>query len=319
MDGSQTIDPRTAVPTRGSARRKALEFLRSRPGVAAKVLVGGPSSGKSQLLDTICAELRDYIVLRSNGAAEDASVLLSRLLKSADLNPADLSDAEQHNLLEVFVHYHRRKGGRIVLAVDDADKLGAEAWEELAKLHALQLEMSATLELIVAGRPDVYRRLRSPFEGWNCAHTKIHSLQPSARPVEANRAPPIGEIIVNHNGKLVKRLPLKQRMLLGRSKHNDVCLNGPQISRHHAVVVGTPDGYYIVDLNSKNGLMLNGETVTSGVLRDKDVVSLGPFRLKFMKPGPRHYKDPRPESPSLASTLTMRSEPGRKVPLQRVK
>ena len=49
-------------------------------------------------------------------------------------------------------------------------------------------------------------------------------------------------------------MTLGQRTLLGRSEHNDVCLPSPYLSRHHAAIVGTPEGYYIVDLNSVNGL-----------------------------------------------------------------
>jgi pSer/pThr/pTyr-binding forkhead associated (FHA) protein len=60
-----------------------------------------------------------------------------------------------------------------------------------------------------------------------------------------------------------------------------LCLPSPYLSRHHAVIVGTPDGYYIVDLNSVNGLLLNGALVRRAILRPGDVLGLGPFRLKI--------------------------------------
>ncbi len=94
--------------------------------------------------------------------------------------------------------------------------------------------------------------------------------------------------------------------MIGRNVHNDICLKHANVSRHHAVVVSTPDGYYVVDLNSKNGLMVNGEPVTSAVLRNNDIVVLGPYRLKLAVQNAPSQRDPRPPAPSLSDTATMR-------------
>ena len=72
--------------------------------------------------------------------------------------------------------------------------------------------------------------------------------------------------------------------MIGRSEHNDVCLPSPYLSRHHAVIVGTPEGYYLVDLNSVNGVQLNGSKIERAVLCDDDVLAMGPFRLKVQVP-----------------------------------
>ena len=71
---------------------------------------------------------------------------------------------------------------------------------------------------------------------------------------DQQRAPPQGFIIVSRGGKVIARVALGERTLLGRSEHNDVCLPSPYLSRHHAAIVGTPEGYYLVDLNSANGV-----------------------------------------------------------------
>ena len=77
------------------------------------------------------------------------------------------------------------------------------------------------------------------------------------------------------------------------------------MSRHHAVVIATPSGHYIVDLNSKNGLTVNGEEVTNAVLGDGDVIVLGPYRLKVAIDVARRG-DPRPSDQSLSATATVR-------------
>lgn len=118
-------------------------------------------------------------------------------------------------------------------------------------------------------------------------------------------APPQGYILVSRGGKVIARVALGQRTLIGRSEHNDVCLPSPYLSRHHAVIVGTPEGYYLVDLNSVNGVLLNGRRIERTVLCDEDVLGMGPFRLKVQIPEWLAEGSPLPEGPSLADTAVM--------------
>ena len=121
-------------------------------------------------------------------------------------------------------------------------------------------------------------------------------------PVEV---PPQGYLLISRGGRLMNRVTLGQRTLIGRSEHNDVCLPSPYLSRHHAVIVGTPEGYYVVDLNSANGLIVNGEHVARAVISDEDVVSLGPFRMKVQIPEWVAHGSPLPGYESLADTAVM--------------
>ncbi|HMF09872.1 MAG TPA: FHA domain-containing protein, partial [Thermoanaerobaculia bacterium] len=54
-----------------------------------------------------------------------------------------------------------------------------------------------------------------------------------------------------------------------------------EVSRHHANVVFTADGYRIVDLNSGNGILVNGKRVTDWLLNDGDVIQIGMEKLTF--------------------------------------
>jgi len=117
--------------------------------------------------------------------------------------------------------------------------------------------------------------------------------------------PPQGYLLISRGGKVFNRTTLGQRTLLGRSEHNDVWLPSPYLSRHHAVIVGTPEGYYVVDLNSMNGLLLNGRPVERAVLNDQDVLVIGPFRMKVQIPEWITQGNPLPESTSLADTAVM--------------
>ena len=117
--------------------------------------------------------------------------------------------------------------------------------------------------------------------------------------------PPQGYLLISRSGKVLTRVTLGQRTLIGRSEHNDVCLPSPYLSRHHAVIVGTPEGYYVVDLNSVNGLSLNGRTIERAVLCDQDLLVVGPFRLKVQIPEWLAHGNPFPEAESLADTAVM--------------
>ncbi len=141
---------------------------------------------------------------------------------------------------------------------------------------------------------------------------KLEATRPS-------NAPPQGQIVVSRSGKVVTRIALRQRTLIGRSEHNDVCLPSPYLSRHHAVIVGTPEGYYIVDLNSVNGVMLNGQRVERAVLCDEDVLRIGPFRLKVHMPESLMQANPFPDQASLSDTAVMHQQTEESTAVWRIK
>jgi type II secretory pathway predicted ATPase ExeA len=131
--------------------------------------------------------------------------------------------------------------------------------------------------------------------------------------------PPQGHIVVSRNGKIVTRIALGQRTLIGRSEHNDICLPSPYLSRHHAVIVGTPEGYYLVDLNSVNGVLLNGQKIERAVLCDEDILGMGPFRLKVQAPESLPQGNPFPDQGSLTETAVMPQQADENTAVWRIK
>ncbi len=71
-------------------------------------------------------------------------------------------------------------------------------------------------------------------------------------------------------------------MVLGRGQTASVRLNDEGVSRKHARVIRSGDNYIIEDLNSSNGTLVNGTSVTQRILEDGDKISLGSITiLKF--------------------------------------
>jgi type II secretory pathway predicted ATPase ExeA len=96
-------------------------------------------------------------------------------------------------------------------------------------------------------------------------------------------APP--ELLLSENGNLVKEVTFeKPRFLIGRSEHNDLCIDSRFISRHHMLLVRNGATTFLMDLNSTNGTIVNSRRVSNHVLRHDDIISVGHHRIKYRDP-----------------------------------
>jgi pSer/pThr/pTyr-binding forkhead associated (FHA) protein len=68
---------------------------------------------------------------------------------------------------------------------------------------------------------------------------------------------------------------------LGRSPDNDVILRDPATSGHHARLERRGDQFWIVDLGSTNGTMVNGESVQEKQLSHGDRLTVGQNAVHF--------------------------------------
>ena len=85
----------------------------------------------------------------------------------------------------------------------------------------------------------------------------------------------------------------KPSLVIGRTTENDAVLGHRSISRHHAKIVRDADRYTIVDLQSANGVRVNGEDYERIELNSGDVVELGHVKLRFVGPQEQFVFDPR--------------------------
>jgi pSer/pThr/pTyr-binding forkhead associated (FHA) protein len=73
----------------------------------------------------------------------------------------------------------------------------------------------------------------------------------------------------------------KRRTTLGRDIGCDICLDDSLVSSEHASITRTGTGYIIEDLNSRNGITLNGKEAHQKKLHKGDTIVIGGFKLKF--------------------------------------
>jgi pSer/pThr/pTyr-binding forkhead associated (FHA) protein len=74
----------------------------------------------------------------------------------------------------------------------------------------------------------------------------------------------------------------KESMTIGRRPYNDVCLDDLTVSGEHAVLRTISGERFLLDLNSRNGCVVNGMPVDKQLLVDGDIIDIGAFRLKFV-------------------------------------
>ena len=70
-------------------------------------------------------------------------------------------------------------------------------------------------------------------------------------------------------------------VVIGRSKDCDIRLTDPNVSRRHAEIRPDGDGYVVVDLDSTNGIEVDGKRVKELTLSDGDRFTLGTTEVSF--------------------------------------
>jgi len=74
---------------------------------------------------------------------------------------------------------------------------------------------------------------------------------------------------------------LTRKTSVGRTPDNDLQIDAKFISRHHAVILAGPAHTIIEDLNSTNGVLVNGRRITRQTLKDGDSVVIGKTMFRF--------------------------------------
>jgi len=76
----------------------------------------------------------------------------------------------------------------------------------------------------------------------------------------------------------------RPRITIGPKPGNDLHYNRPEISGSHAAFLLENDSYYVTDLGSTNGTLLNGAPIVAKEkypLNTADVVTIAPYRIRF--------------------------------------
>ena len=68
-------------------------------------------------------------------------------------------------------------------------------------------------------------------------------------------------------------------LTIGRREDNDVMIDHPAVSGHHAKIDSLGDRFVMIDLKSKNGTFVNDQLIDSHWLKDGDIITIGGYRM----------------------------------------
>jgi len=95
---------------------------------------------------------------------------------------------------------------------------------------------------------------------------------------------PLPVLEVQTEGAPIQRLIDKDIFTIGRGSHNDCMIDDPSVSREHARIVRSPDGYYVEDLKSRNGTFVDGRRIFKEKLADGGQIRIGAIEVRFRSP-----------------------------------
>ena len=254
------------------ARRGRAELERTRAAEASSLLGRALACWRGPALADVASE----------PFAHSAAVRLEeeRLGVIADRLDADLARGAHAEvageLLELtFEHPLRERfWEQLMLALyrcgNQAEALGAFRSARRALLDELGLEPGAALRALETAVLD-----QSPSIDW--------------RPLGAGRGSPVVSTAFEdesphkhaHLEHGDERVPINGRTTIGRHPSSALVLDDAKVSREHAVIRPTPDGFALTDLRSTNGTFVNGDRVEETTLADGDRIGVGAHEIVF--------------------------------------
>lgn len=105
--------------------------------------------------------------------------------------------------------------------------------------------------------------------------------EPLDKIVEAHRQQPLALLeFLDGEGTIFDIT--KQTTTIGRHTDNDLVLKNTSVHRHHALLNKGPDGHLvIIDLETDNGILINGQRKEKSILKFGDLIELGEVRMRL--------------------------------------
>ena len=100
-------------------------------------------------------------------------------------------------------------------------------------------------------------------------------------------------------------------LTIGRRKTNDVIIEDPAVSGHHAKIDSLGDRFILIDLQSKNGSFVNEQLIHSHWLKHEDVITIGGHALVYNYPEKEQMG--HPDADEFDETLAMNTTQRRRM------
>jgi hypothetical protein len=91
----------------------------------------------------------------------------------------------------------------------------------------------------------------------------------------------VSHLVLVEDGRETSFPLTRDTYTVGRHKNNDIVISDPKVSSFHARIDRTPEGFVVVDLQSRNGSYVNGRRIETALLETGDELRMGAARLSY--------------------------------------
>lgn len=243
-----------------------------------------------------CAVREDLHTVRIASSTDSVQAFLSACLTQLGFELSEAALDDLHNLMVVFLRHESARGRRTVVILEDTDHCGPHVLELMKTLSCVRAGATPAITFILTGSPRLHRILNSPGISGLRQHTRrrfdiddgvISAESIETKILQSGYSAVSGDVLprslaVIRDGMIVERRELLPgRLLIGRSGHSGLRLESRYVSRNHAALLVTLREAVIVDLQSTNATLVNGQVASSQKLKHGDLLTIGDFRLQF--------------------------------------
>lgn len=168
--------------------------------------------------------------------------------------------------------------------VVQAAGLGVEGEKALA--FALQLKLASHIWMPEVEAPSKPIKLSIPAYALKHSVARDIHMRDTGRvklDVEKPKPVPKSAFFLIAEDRKSEKLELKTTSIVGRDPTCDIVLHSIQVSRRHCLFEIMPRGLYFRDLESTNGVMVNGIVAKEGFLNPGDEIHFGTYGLTVGK------------------------------------
>jgi FHA domain len=197
--------------------------------------------------------------------ATERDATASAVAESAAREAALASERARNAQLEEALAVERQRVAELEKQRTASRQLQAERDANGARIEALEKANDHWRTTAAVGREASHQ---------DSTHDDVLHLEPTADGV--------ARLLIHSDGGREVVHVLGRKTSIGRTPDNDLQIDGRHISRHHAVILAGPATTLIEDLNSTNGVQVNGQRVVRHVLQDGDQVTIGRTLYRYV-------------------------------------
>jgi len=196
-------------------------------------------------------------LLKSEKASTKLSTDLERERKAANTAQTDNSNANAK--------------------VEELSRLKSELQDVRQKLTGTEAQLTENSKLIKQPKTEA----RNSPKPENQLAARSTASRPDSTAEQSGAIITAFEVIKDGKIEQVMEVAEGQSLIkIGRSEDSELRLTSEFVSRHHALIFCTEQGFYIDDLNSFNGTIVNSRTITRCALRAGDIVTIGDYQIR---------------------------------------